>query len=130
MIRLPPGSTLTDTLFPYTTLFRSVHPDFPGDRNRRLAAAVRAARAALRAGRAVRSGLARNLAAGQQPAAGLGRRHGPAWPSVPPAGRRAGPGQDLGRPALFRLPFSASGASAGAAAAVRPAAIVKASGRE
>src|SRR3546814_9854321 len=23
MIRLPPGSTLTDTLFPYTTLFRS-----------------------------------------------------------------------------------------------------------
>src|SRR3546814_858000 len=24
MIRLPPGSTLTDTLFPYTTLFRSL----------------------------------------------------------------------------------------------------------
>src|SRR3546814_13935876 len=24
MIRLPPGSTRTDTLFPYTTLFRSV----------------------------------------------------------------------------------------------------------
>src|SRR3546814_19783682 len=25
MIRLPPRSTLTDTLFPYTTLFRSVY---------------------------------------------------------------------------------------------------------
>src|SRR3546814_9346716 len=25
MIRLPPRSTLTDTLFPYTTLFRSGH---------------------------------------------------------------------------------------------------------
>src|SRR3546814_15040056 len=25
MIRLPPGSTRTDTLFPYTTLFRSIH---------------------------------------------------------------------------------------------------------
>src|SRR3546814_4682807 len=25
MIRRPPRSTLTDTLFPYTTLFRSVH---------------------------------------------------------------------------------------------------------
>src|SRR3546814_9637513 len=25
MTRLPPRSTLTDTLFPYTTLFRSVH---------------------------------------------------------------------------------------------------------
>src|SRR3546814_839915 len=27
MIRRPPRSTRTDTLFPYTTLFRSVHPD-------------------------------------------------------------------------------------------------------
>src|SRR3546814_15313256 len=35
MIRLPPRSTRTDTLFPYTTLFRSVHhddiADLPGD---------------------------------------------------------------------------------------------------
>src|SRR3546814_5534270 len=30
MIRLPPRSTRTDTLFPYTTLFRSTHP--PRDR--------------------------------------------------------------------------------------------------
>src|SRR3546814_9069109 len=29
MIRRPPRSTRTDTLFPYTTLFRSVHPDSP-----------------------------------------------------------------------------------------------------
>src|SRR3546814_19634968 len=35
MIRRPPRSTRTDTLFPYTTLFRSFHfrelkPEFPG----------------------------------------------------------------------------------------------------
>src|SRR3546814_14864057 len=29
MIRLPPRSTLTDTLFPYTTLFRSRCPAIP-----------------------------------------------------------------------------------------------------
>src|SRR3546814_9881554 len=29
MIRRPPGSTRTDTLFPYTTLFRSSHISFP-----------------------------------------------------------------------------------------------------
>src|SRR3546814_3165750 len=34
MIRRPPRSTRTDTLFPYTTLFRSVGL---GDRNRQLA---------------------------------------------------------------------------------------------
>src|SRR3546814_3099774 len=27
MLRLPPRSTRTDTLFPYTTLFRSAHPE-------------------------------------------------------------------------------------------------------
>src|SRR3546814_3273565 len=39
MIRRPPRSTRTDTLFPYTTLFRSVHPAFasrPGGRVRRV----------------------------------------------------------------------------------------------
>src|SRR3546814_10011950 len=30
MIRRPPRSTRTDTLFPYTTLFRSVAPGVPG----------------------------------------------------------------------------------------------------
>src|SRR3546814_1783641 len=98
LIRRPPLSTRTYTLFPYTTLFRS-----------------------LRAGRAVRRGLARNPAAGQQPAAGQRLRHGPAGHAVPAAGRRAGPGQDLGRPALFRLPVRAADDAAGAAAAVRPA---------
>src|SRR3546814_7713619 len=29
MIRRPPRSTRTDTLFPYTTLFRSPSPNFP-----------------------------------------------------------------------------------------------------
>src|SRR3546814_15702924 len=29
MIRRPPRSTRTDTLFPYTTLFRSLDPDWP-----------------------------------------------------------------------------------------------------
>src|SRR3546814_2191156 len=38
MIRRPPRSTRTDTLFPYTTLFRSIH-------------AIRAARATPRPGR-------------------------------------------------------------------------------
>src|SRR3546814_9405368 len=37
MIRRPPRSTRTDTLFPYTTLFRSVHPTqrqpFPAPEN-------------------------------------------------------------------------------------------------
>src|SRR3546814_9706546 len=31
MIRRPPRSTRTDTLFPYTTLFRSSKPGSPGD---------------------------------------------------------------------------------------------------
>src|SRR3546814_10260564 len=32
MIRRPPRSTRTDTLFPYTTLFRSLRGDVPADR--------------------------------------------------------------------------------------------------
>src|SRR3546814_1465763 len=35
MIRRPPRSTRTDTLFPYTTLFRSVHASVRGPRERR-----------------------------------------------------------------------------------------------
>src|SRR3546814_13939364 len=31
MIRRPPRSTLTDTLFPYTTLFRSIPSFYPGN---------------------------------------------------------------------------------------------------
>src|SRR6056297_3816953 len=35
MIRRPPRSTRTDTLFPYTTLFRSGDPEKPSDRRLR-----------------------------------------------------------------------------------------------
>src|SRR3546814_8058172 len=34
MLRRPPRSTRTDTLFPYTTLFRSAHPGTPPWRRR------------------------------------------------------------------------------------------------
>src|SRR3546814_14318352 len=44
MIRRPPRSTRTDTLFPYTTLFRSTGNDDPG---KRLAISDRARREAL-----------------------------------------------------------------------------------
>src|SRR3546814_15945328 len=37
MIRRPPRSTRTDTLFPYTTLFRSHHAGSDDDRGRQLA---------------------------------------------------------------------------------------------
>src|SRR3546814_19194378 len=39
MIRRPPRSTRTDTLFPYTTLFRSAYGDrtLPGDKSRHAA---------------------------------------------------------------------------------------------
>src|SRR3546814_1219997 len=41
MIRPPPRSTRTDTLFPYTTLFRSQGGELaPGDRSRRTVGAV------------------------------------------------------------------------------------------
>src|SRR3546814_13212909 len=33
MIRRPPRSTRTDTLFPYTTLFRSISDDLPASQN-------------------------------------------------------------------------------------------------
>src|SRR3546814_1484764 len=57
MIRLPPRSTRTDTLFPYTTLFRS------GDRRRGMGEWARPRRAASRARRqagAYRGGADRN----------------------------------------------------------------------
>src|SRR3546814_20180334 len=34
MLRLPPRSTRTDTLFPYTTLFRSITRTLPGEGDR------------------------------------------------------------------------------------------------
>src|SRR3546814_2910739 len=47
MIRRPPGSTLTDTLFPYTTLFRSVEVK---ERKDRVDDALHATRAAVEEG--------------------------------------------------------------------------------
>src|SRR3546814_10105037 len=40
MIRRPPRSTRTDTLFPYTTLFRSVRHEYAAQRNRPQAAQI------------------------------------------------------------------------------------------
>src|SRR3546814_10831177 len=55
MIRRPPRSTRTDTLFPYTTLFRSLLPEVVGQAARVVAAAAerRARRAARRPDRLV-----------------------------------------------------------------------------
>src|SRR3546814_13663575 len=50
MIRLPPRSTLTDTLFPYTTLFRSIYFFFQRDYHVGGAGAVTTT-SALRSGR-------------------------------------------------------------------------------
>src|SRR3546814_3677626 len=41
MIRRPPRSTRTDTLFPYTTLFRSAYPDLPPSRPDKWAGQIR-----------------------------------------------------------------------------------------
>ena len=58
---------------------RHLHPRLPGGRDRRLARAVRLARAEGRAGRAVRTGVARIAAARQQRAAAGRRRGGACW---------------------------------------------------
>src|SRR3546814_18916039 len=44
MIRLPPSTTPTDTLFPYTTLFRSLPPHFHPVQPRLPAAEIRGTR--------------------------------------------------------------------------------------
>src|SRR3546814_7460046 len=44
MIRRPPRSTRTDTLFPYTTLFRSAAPEAPAARSTRPRAPTRPCR--------------------------------------------------------------------------------------
>src|SRR3546814_7608075 len=71
MIRRPPRSTRTDTLFPYTTLFRSVEEAAPDPRDGCRAAAP--GRSRPRSGRAVRG----RRAGGDEPAwRGLRRVHG------------------------------------------------------
>src|SRR3546814_12813866 len=65
MIRRPPRSTRTDTLFPYTTLFRSPHAPVHATTPRRpRRAAIRAAAAAARPVRRLVAG-ARNRADGR-----------------------------------------------------------------
>src|SRR3546814_11027379 len=95
MIRRPPRSTRTDTLFPYTTLFRSS----AGRADRRSGAAARG-RIGGAAGR--RPGL---------PAAGGGPRFPPPVPAGVGAGGAACPATAVGRPGRRRHrrgPFCAS----------------------
>src|SRR3546814_6716903 len=100
MIRRPPRSTRTDTLFPYTTLFRSVH--------------VRRHR------RAVRAALARPLAGAQRPVpSGLqdllldpGGRRGGADLSRRQAGRGLVRGRVALRHRLLLHPFPGDPAAA------------------
>src|SRR3546814_20908539 len=71
MIRRPPRSTRTDTLFPYTTLFRSARHALRGRlrataRRRRLLPALERARTALRAARQHRRGSRRRPHGGRQ----------------------------------------------------------------
>src|SRR5690606_35764113 len=87
----------------------------------RLAAALRAPRRAPGTRRRVPAGLARDPVAAQQPVAGQRLRHGPAGHPVSAAGRRAGPGQDLGGPALLRAVVLRVDGAAGGTGAVRPA---------
>src|SRR3546814_15866451 len=68
MIRLPPRSTRTDTLFPYTTLFRSLEPRRPLD--------ARIVRAAKTIDRLIEAGPVRLADAARESDLSLGRfRH-------------------------------------------------------
>src|SRR3546814_9585465 len=87
MIRRPPRSTRTDTLFPYTTLFRSLRPLGPGRAGEGLPARPPSAR--LRRG-----------AGGTEPRR-AGRRD-------PPSGRR-GPLRSLRPPVLRRISVALAG---------------------
>src|SRR3546814_7829005 len=76
MIPRPPRSTRTDTLFPYTTLFRSIPPRRPHPRCRRPAALAHLAVILDRAKR--RSGLLKPFARGPaqaSPASGRSEEH-------------------------------------------------------
>src|SRR3546814_8363392 len=99
MIRRPPRSTRTDTLFPYTTLFRSP--------------VAAAGRTALRPGRPVRL-RARAVA----DRAGERRGDRPAGAGVLPARRRRGAGNAAGVRDVCRVRSTAAG-TAGRSAAAR-----------
>src|SRR3546814_17945828 len=103
MIRRPPRSTRTDTLFPYTTLFRSLHPR--RWRQHRDPARARSARAADAAvgGRARR---AADAAAARQPGIGRAlRARAPALAAAAPGRARR---ERRHRPAAARNPLAAS----------------------
>src|SRR3546814_7959803 len=91
MIRRPPRSTRTDTLFPYTTLFRSGDRDRPGEgggRGRRYTAVARVA-----AGRTRPSALHHDRGAGRSLARRCGgRSRGGALRSDPVGGDGRGDG--------------------------------------
>src|SRR3546814_12195599 len=94
MIRRPPRSTRTDTLFPYTTLFRAAERT----RRRRRRPAPPGRGRALRRGEDLERGCAAGAdrsRAGQGAAAGARRRAGPAQPRRLSAQRR-GRGRDRG----------------------------------
>src|SRR3546814_13184677 len=80
MIRRPPRSTRTDTLFPYTTLFRS-------DRRRRGRATRGAGRGVLAAARVDVGGAAPRRPGRQARRRGDGGRHAPVPPSAHARGR-------------------------------------------
>src|SRR3546814_7418214 len=76
MIRRPPKATRPDTLFPYTTLFRSAARHQPcGRRAWRVAAAGDAARSVRAAGAVAGARRHRGLRVGQLPPAGRSEEH-------------------------------------------------------
>ncbi len=81
---------------------RRVHPGLPCARHRRLARAVRAARAQGQRRRPLRTRVARIDAAREQRAADRRRRLGAARHALPAFPRRAQPRQDFRRPAVLR----------------------------
>src|SRR3546814_9155078 len=91
MIRRPPGSTRTDTLFPYTTLFRSWMPD------------------AAAGGKPPRH----NKQAAAKPAAGKPKAGGPGGIHDPHAAREAGRYENpiASREAILQLLVDADGRS-------------------
>src|SRR3546814_16356106 len=93
MIRRPTSSTRTDTLFPYTTLFRSVHPGSKGGFDQRAFLSRAFSRAANHAWCIARGGDCsggRNIGSGIAGSRGVGQArlfHGDRWGEVPFPGR-------------------------------------------
>src|SRR3546814_4198408 len=82
MIRPPPRSTRTDTLFPYTTLFRSHHP---GNRPDRPRGRGNPPRLAARRDRAPHGGDSRTERPGRQlPRGAAGQQAAHPWPGAGP----------------------------------------------